>query len=68
VRKPQPVEGEAKDRVRTALGAGDLVVLGGDGDHLADRRLEGPRGRTQDHRRAADDLDRVVVDVLVRHE
>jgi len=43
-------------------------VLGGDGDHLADRRLEGARRRTHNLRRAADDLHDVVIGVLVRHQ
>jgi hypothetical protein len=41
-------------------------VLGGDGDHLADRRLEPSGRRAQDDGSAADGLDAVVVGVLVR--
>jgi DNA-binding transcriptional ArsR family regulator len=33
----QAVELEDEDRVGTAFGAGNLVVLGGDPEHLADR-------------------------------
>ena len=50
VRDPQAVEREDEDRVRAALRAGHLVVLGGHRDHLADRRLQSPRRRA-DHRR-----------------
>ena len=46
----EPVELEGEDRVGTALGAGRLVVLGGDGDDLADRRAEPAGGRAQDRR------------------
>jgi hypothetical protein len=62
------VECEAEDRVRAALGAGDVVVFGSDGDHLAYRRVERACGRAQDLRRAADDLDGVVVAVLMGDE
>ena len=51
-----------------ALGAGDCVVLGGDADHLADRRFVRARRRAEHGRLAADDLHRVVIDVLVRDE
>ena len=64
----QAVELEHEDRVRTAFGAGRLVVLGGDRGDLADRRLQLPGGRAQDRRVAADGLDAVVIDVLVGHQ
>jgi hypothetical protein len=41
----QAVQLEAEDRVGPPLGAGDIVVFGGDRDDLADRRLESPGGR-----------------------
>ena len=62
------VEGEAEDRVRPALGAGDGVVLGGDSDDLAGRRVERAGGRADRDRVAADGLDAVVVAVLVRDQ
>ncbi len=68
VAHPQPVELEHEDRVRPALGARRLVVLGGDRDDLADRRLQRAGGRAQDRGVAADRLDAVVVHVLVGHE
>ncbi len=39
----QPVEREAEDRVRPALRARHVIVLGGDRDHLAERRLRACR-------------------------
>ena len=68
VAEAQAAEGEAEDRVRPALRSGDIIVLGGDRDDLADRRLEPTGGRTKDDRRAADDRDVVVVAMLVRDE
>ncbi len=68
VADPHAVEVEDEDRVRSALGPGRVVVLGGDGEHLADRGLEPARGRAQDGRGAADRLDAVVVEVLVGDE
>jgi hypothetical protein len=67
VRDAQVVEGEAKDRVRAALGARDRVMLRCDPDDLADRRLVGPRS-PQDRRLAGDRINRVVVEVLVGDE
>ncbi len=61
VRDAHPSEGEDEERVRPALRAGDLVVLGRDADDLADRRLVGPRQRPEHHRVAADRADAVVV-------
>jgi hypothetical protein len=66
VAKAQAVEREAEDRVRPACRSRYGVVLGGDGDHLADRRLEPSGRRAQDDGSAADGLDAVVVGVLVR--
>jgi hypothetical protein len=43
-------------------------VLGGDRDHLAERRIERSGRRSHDVGRAGDEVDRVVVAVLVRHE
>jgi hypothetical protein len=37
VTEAEPVQREAEDRVRAALGPGGVVVLGSDGDHLAER-------------------------------
>jgi hypothetical protein len=68
VAEAHAVEGEAEDGVRAARGAGDIVVLGSDGDDLTDGRLQPPGSRAQHHRRAADDLDRIVVAVFVRHQ
>jgi hypothetical protein len=68
VSEPHIVERKQEDRVRPALGAGGLVVLGGDCDHLPERRLETPRGRPQDRRVPADGLDAVVVEVFVRDQ
>jgi hypothetical protein len=42
-------------------------VLGRDPDHLAKGRVL-RAGRTDDHGITADDLDRVVVEVIVRHQ
>jgi papain like protease len=58
----------AEDRGRPPLGAGRVVVLGGDRDHLADGRIECPGRRAHDLGRPADDLDCVVVAVHVRDE
>jgi hypothetical protein len=43
-------------------------VLGRDGHDFADRRLEAPGGGTQNGGFAADDLDRIVIEVLVGDE
>ena len=68
VRDPQVVEREHDDRVRPALRARGLVVLGGDRHDLAERRFERARRRANQVRVAADDLYRIVVEVLVRHQ
>jgi len=65
----QAVELEDEDRVRPAFGAGHLVVLGGDPEHLADcigAVLAG--GCAQRLRLAADHLDGVVIAMLVGDE
>jgi hypothetical protein len=67
VGEAETVERKAEDRVRATLRACDGIVLGGDPDHLADRRLVRPRC-AEHPRRAADDLDGVMVEVIVRHE
>jgi hypothetical protein len=67
MRDRRPVDCEAEDRVRPALGAGDGVVLGRDPDDLAERRLVRPRLRQHD-RVAADRLHRVVVEMIMRDE
>ena len=68
VRHAHLAEQERQQRVRPALGARHVVVLGGDPDDLADRRLVRPRGRPQHHGIAADGADAVVVPVLVGDE
>ena len=68
VRHAPAAEREGEQRVGAALGAGGVVVLGGDGEHLADRRLQAPGGRAQRHRVAGDRADAVVVEVLVGDE
>jgi hypothetical protein len=68
VAEAQTGEREAEDRVRAAPGARNVVVFRGHSDNLTDRRLEGAGGRAKNLRRAADHLDSIVVDVLVRHE
>jgi hypothetical protein len=55
------VEGEREARVRAALGAGFVVVLGRDAEHVA----VGSR-HADDLGVAADDLGRVVVAMIVR--
>lgn len=65
VRDPAAREVEDEQRVRTAFGAGDLVVLGGYAQHLADRRLQAPGGGAQRHGVATHGFHAVVVEVLV---
>ncbi len=55
VAEAETVEREAEDRVGAALRAGDVVVLGGDADHLAERRVvRARRSRAAIDRRARD--------------
>jgi len=68
VTEAQSVQREAKDGVRTALRARDVIVLGGDGDDLAQWRVVRPGGRAQHRRGAAHDLGAVVIAVLVRDQ
>jgi hypothetical protein len=68
MRDPYAVQAEHEDRVGAAGGAGRVIVLRGDRDDVADRRLEPPGGRADDMRVAGDRLDRVVVAMLVGHE
>ncbi len=68
VAEADPVERQAEDRVRAAGRSRTVVVLGGDRDHLAERRLEPARGRAEHGRSPSRYLDAVVVRVLVRDE
>ena len=44
---PQAVELEDEDRVRSALGARRVVVLGSNGEDLSERRLQASGGRAR---------------------
>jgi hypothetical protein len=67
VAEAEAADREAHDQVRAAGRPGDVVVLRSNRDDLADRRLVGP-GRADHDGVAADRLDAVVVEMLVRDE
>ena len=50
VTNAEAVVRETEDRVRAAPGAGSVIVLGGDTDYFAERRLEGAGGGADDLR------------------